>query len=233
MSVSQLSASAQNYLKVIWALQEWTGEEASPSQIAARAGVRLSTVSDAVRKLAEQGLVEHAPYGAITLTDAGRLHALAMVRRHRLIESFLVQVLGYTWDQVHDEAETLEHAVSDFMVDRIDHHLGHPTRDPHGDPIPTPDGQIELPDAVVLSTVEPGARVRVERISDDDPALLQHFAERGLGVGSELEIRAGAPYSEALEVVLPDGAAPLTLGRSATDAVWVTAARTSAPAAPR
>ncbi|QOR70713.1 metal-dependent transcriptional regulator [Ruania alkalisoli] len=222
MSVSQLSASAQNYLKVIWALQEWTGDEATPSQIALRAGVRLSTVSDAVRKLTDQGLVEHAPYGAITLTDAGRTHALAMVRRHRLIESFLVQVLGYTWDQVHDEAETLEHAVSDFMVERIDDHLGHPTRDPHGDPIPTADGQIDVPDAVVLSTVQPGSRVRVERISDDDPALLQHFAEQGLGVGAELEVRAGAPYSEAIEVVLPDGAPSLSLGRSATDAVWVT-----------
>ncbi|UFU06479.1 metal-dependent transcriptional regulator [Ruania halotolerans] len=225
MSVSQLSASAQNYLKAIWALQEWSDEPTTPSSIAARAGVKLSTVSDAVRKLTDQGLLEHAPYGAITLTAQGRTHALAMVRRHRLIESFLVQVLGYTWDQVHDEAETLEHAVSDFMVERIDAHLGHPARDPHGDPIPTADGTIEMPDAVALSSVEPGARVQVERISDDDPALLQFFAEHTVGVGSVLELRPGPPYSDSIDVLLPDGERAVPLGRSATDAVWVTPAR--------
>ncbi|SEE74875.1 metal-dependent transcriptional regulator [Ruania alba] len=222
MSVSQLSASAQNYLKAIWALQEWSDEPTTPSRIAARAGVKLSTVSDAVRKLTDQGLLEHAPYGAITLTAQGRTHALAMVRRHRLIETFLVQVLGYTWDQVHDEAETLEHAVSDFMVERLDAHLGHPTRDPHGDPIPTADGTIDMPDAVMLSGVEPGAQVQVERISDADPALLQFFAEHEVRVGSVLDVRPGAPYSDSMEVGLPDGEASVPLGRSATDAVWVT-----------
>src|SRR5690606_20624954 len=161
---SQLSASSQNYLKAIWGLQEWSDDPITPTAVAAKVGVRLSTASDAIRKLGEQGLVQHTPYGAVTLSEQGRTHALAMVRRHRLIETFLVQVLGYRWDQVHDEADALEHAVSDLMVDRIDEHLDHPTRDPHGDPIPQPDGTVARPDAVQLSAVEPGRAVRAERI---------------------------------------------------------------------
>lgn len=219
MSVSELSTSSQNYLKAIWSLQEWSEEPITPTAVAAKVGVRLSTASDAIRKLGEQGLVEHTRYGAVTLSQEGHTHALAMVRRHRLIETFLVQVLGYSWDQVHDEAETLEHAVSDFMVDRIDSHLEHPTRDPHGDPIPQPDGTVTRPDAVPLSGVEEGTVV-AERISDHDPDLLRFFADQGIGVGAVLEVRAGAPYSGSIEVTV-DGGAPVALGQPATDAVWV------------
>jgi DtxR family Mn-dependent transcriptional regulator len=143
-----------------------------------------------------------------------------MVRRHRLIETFLVEVLGYRWDQVHDEAENLEHAVSDFMVDRVDAYLGHPTRDPHGDPIPGPDGHVARPEAVLLSEVAPRTRVRVERISDADPELLQFFAQRGIGIGTVFEVQAGAPYSDAI-TARTDGGDSVALGRSATDAVWV------------
>src|SRR5699024_10566451 len=110
MSVEHLTSSSQNYVKIIWGIQEWSDDPVTPSMIAARAGGAMSSVSDAVRKLAEQGLVTHTPYGAITLTEAGRDAGIAMVRRHRLLETFLVQTLGYTWDEVHDEAEVLEHA---------------------------------------------------------------------------------------------------------------------------
>jgi DtxR family Mn-dependent transcriptional regulator len=106
MSGLPLSTSSQDYLKVIWKLGEWSDVPVTPSAIAVKTGVKLSTASDAVRKLTEQGLLEHAPYGAVSLTPEGRAHALAMVRRHRLIETFLVQVLGYRWDHVHAEAET-------------------------------------------------------------------------------------------------------------------------------
>lgn len=221
MSVSDLSASSQNYLKAIWSLREWSDEPVTPSVLAARVGVRVSTASDAIRKLTEQGLLEHAPYGSVSLTDAGRSHAVAMVRRHRLIESFLVQTLGYRWDQVHEEAETLEHAVSDFMVERIDEHLGRPDRDPHGDPIPCADGSVTKPDAVLLSDITPGAVVLIERISDDDSALLQFFAENGIGVGTRLTTAAGAPYSGALDVTIAGTGTPLPLGKAATDAIWV------------
>lgn len=221
VSVSDLSASSQNYLKVVWVLQEWSDEPVTASALAARAGVRLSTASDAIRKLSEQGLLLHSPYGAVELSADGRALAVEMVRRHRLIETFLVEVLGYGWEQVHDEAETLEHAVSDFMVERMDAYLGRPRRDPHGDPIPGPDGSVELPDAVVLSALEPGAAGTVERISDADPGLLQFFADRGLGVGTRVELRAGAPYSDSVEVRVEGRDEPVALGRPATEMVWV------------
>lgn len=221
MSVSNLSASSQNYLKAIWSLGEWSDTPVTASALAARVGVKLSTASDAVRKLASQGFIEHAPYGSVSLTPQGQAFAVAMVRRHRLIESFLVEVLGYRWDQVHDEAETLEHAVSDFMVQRMDEFLDHPERDPHGDPIPRADGTVNRPDAVLLTELASEQRARVERISDGDPELLQYFAEHGIGYGTILQSRPGTPYSDSVTIVVEDSAAPLSLGKPATDAVWV------------
>lgn len=219
--LSELSESAQNYLKVIWGLKEWSDAPVTASMIAARAGVKLSTASGAVGKLADQDLVAHAPYSAVTLTDQGRQYALAMVRRHRLIETFLVEVLGYRWDQVHDEAEHLEHAVSDFLVERLDAHLGRPTRDPHGDPIPDADGSVPVPTAQLLAGVEPGRQVVVERISDADPELLRYFSEQGIVVGTRLDVSAGPPFSEALHVRTESGAAPVSLGAAAAASVWV------------
>jgi DtxR family Mn-dependent transcriptional regulator len=233
VSVSALSTSTQNYLKALWSLQEWSSAPVTSTMVATSVGVRNSTASDAMKKLAEQGLVEHEPYGAIVLTDEGRSHALAMVRRHRLLETFLVSTLGYRWDQVHDEAEHLEHAVSDFLVDRIDETLGHPERDPHGDPIPRADGSIVIPSAATLASLPAGARARVERISDEDPRLLQFLADRGLGHGTLVELADGAPFSGALEVrILAQADGPdesgradggsFPLGAEAAAAVWAT-----------
>lgn len=222
MSVSELSLSTQNYLKAIWTLGEWSDAPVTPSLIAERTGLKLSSVSDAMRKLSAQGLVEHAPYGAVTLTEEGHGYAVAMVRRHRLIESFLVEVLGYAWDEVHDEAETLEHAVSDFMVARIDSVLGFPTSDPHGDPIPAADGTVARPEAVQLTQVPYGEPMTVVRISDADPALLQFFRESGIGIGTRLVTGAGAPFSESVDVRIPGEDRGVALGRSATDALYVT-----------
>lgn len=221
MSVSTLSESTQNYLKAVWSLGEWSDVPVTASMVAARTGVALSTASDAIRRLSTQGLLEHARYSAVSLTPQGRSHAVTMVRRHRLIESFLVEVLRYRWDQVHEEADMLEHAVSDFMIDRIDELLGYPERDPHGDPIPAADGTVKRPDAVLLTSVGAGARVRVERISDDDSELLQFFADHGIVYGTVLQTRAAAPYTDTLEVAVVEHEAVLPLGRSATDAVWV------------
>ncbi|PWI27953.1 metal-dependent transcriptional regulator [Pseudoglutamicibacter cumminsii] len=223
MSVSELSASTQDYLKAVWYLGEWSDAPVTPKLMSDRLGLRLSSVSDAVRKLTAQGLLDHVPYGEVTLTKTGRAHAIAMVRRHRLIETFLLETLGYRWDQVHDEAETLEHAVSDFMIERLDELLGRPTRDPHGDPIPTADGDITLPDAIPLTELEPGSKARVERISDDDPQLLQFLAENGIRFGTLLEAHPSAPYSETVEILVEGQTEPLMLGRAASDAVWVEA----------
>lgn len=221
MSVSALSESNQNYLKAVWSLGEWSEQPVTAKTLAARVGVKLSTASDAIRKLTDLGFFEHAPYGAVTLTEAGRALALAMVRRHRLLETFLVEQLGYRWDEVHEEAETLEHAVSDLMIERIDALLGRPERDPHGDPIPSADGTVARPNAVLLTTLGAGERASVERISDSDSQLLQFFADHGIGYGTLLEGRPAAPYSDAVEVSLEASGATLSLGRSATDAVWV------------
>ena len=147
-----------------------------------------------------------------------------MVRRHRLIEAFLVSVLGYSWDQVHDEAEHLEHAVSDFMIDRIDEFLEFPTRDPHGDPIPSADGKVHIPNATQLTALGAGHRVLVERISDSDPALLQFFQEHGFVVGVTLEIGEGAAFSDSLDVRVAGAASSVALGSSATDALYVSIA---------
>src|SRR3989337_1297624 len=136
----ELSTLAETYLKVIWNAGEWIEEPVTVGALAARLGFTPSTVSEAIRKLDRLGLVSHARYGAIELTKEGRLAALAMVRKHRLLETFLVTELGYTWDEVHDEAEILEHACSDRFIDRLANKLGDPTRDPHGDPIPRSDG---------------------------------------------------------------------------------------------
>lgn len=210
MSVSDLSTRTQQYLKVIWGLQEWSDARVTTTSLAERIGVRLPTVSDALRKLSDEGLVDHVRYGAVDLTDRGRLLALEMVRRHRLIETYLAEHLGYDWDQVHAEAETLEHAVSDMFVERIDALLGHPTRDPHGDPIPATDGSIDTPVVVGLAAVPPGKAIRVEQVSDADPEMLRWFADRGIVVHAELEVVEGEPYSEAV-VVRIVGQSPTTI----------------------
>lgn len=221
MSVASLSASAQNYLKAVWSLSEWSDAPVTPSLIAEKTGLKLSSVSDAVKKLSEQGLLDHAPYGAVALTEEGRTHAVSMVRRHRLIESFLVSALGYGWDQVHDEAETLEHAVSDFMVDQIDAFLGFPTRDPHGDPIPAADGTLQRLEASPISPQDIGRTVVVERISDEDPALLQYFASQGIVVGARLAVVPGAPFSDSVIVTVEGWGVPIALGLTPMSRVFV------------
>ncbi len=164
--------------------------------------------------------MEHRPYGSIELTDDGRRHAIQMVRRHRLLETFLVEGLGYGWDEVHDEAEVLEHAVSDDFVARIDQHLGHPSRDPHGDPIPSADGEPHLPDATVLADAAADRPMRVRRISDEDPRLLRELAEHGIGLDATL-VREAASGSPGAVRVTVDGSAARPLTPAAASAVWV------------
>ncbi|CAL8978785.1 HTH-type transcriptional regulator MntR [Cellulomonas sp. T2.31MG-18] len=217
-SPQSLTAVSQDYLKVIWSAQEWSDAPVTTKALAARLGVGASTVSETVRRLADAGLVTHEPYGAVGLTPEGRAHALAMVRRHRLLETLLVAHLGYAWDEVHDEAEVLEHAVSDTFVERIAAHLGHPTRDPHGDPIPGPDGSMDVPAARTLWDVEPG-EWRVVRISDADPELLRYLAARGLGLDARVSVTR---HSVAGVVSARVGdQEQVDLGEVAASAIWV------------
>ena len=239
MSVSELTSSAQDYLKSVWSLEEWSDEPISSKTIADYMGVRVSSASDAVKKLAKQGLVDHAPYGAVTLTAQGRAHAVSMVRRHRLIETFLVEVMGYRWDEVHEEAEHLEHSVSDHFVAKLADLLGHPTTDPHGDPIPAADGTVAKLAVVRLTTLEQGQQAAVRRISDSSPELLQYLADNGVGLGTRIEVRPGPPFSDTVAVAVGEASAAadaadssppagdnvgeivLTLGKAASDEVWV------------
>ncbi|GAA4166855.1 metal-dependent transcriptional regulator [Gryllotalpicola daejeonensis] len=200
MPLSELSSTVQDYLKVIWSATEWAPGPVTVTWLAERMKVRKATASDAVRRLVEAGLLAHEPYGGIELTDLGREHALGMVRRHRLIETFLVDTLGYDWSEVHDEAENLEHAVSDTLVDRIDGLLGHPTRDPHGDPIPTSSGLPHLPDAVVLTDAPSGVPLTVERISDADPTMLRELGRRGIRPGATLTKPADLTAEESAAI---------------------------------
>ncbi|WP_431279514.1 metal-dependent transcriptional regulator [Leifsonia poae] len=222
MPVSELSTVAQDYLKVIWSATEWSEDPITVKQLAERMGVRAATVSDSIRRLVDQGMLAHEPYGGIELTDAGRRHAVMMVRRHRLIETFLVDELGYGWDEVHDEAEVLEHAVSDALIDRIDRRLGYPSRDPHGDPIPSADGTTHLPDAVPLVSAEPGTVLLVSRISDADPAVLRYLAERGIRPDTSLTMDEHREF--AGDVTVRVGDTEVVLGATAAAAVWVSAA---------
>ncbi|MEU0544198.1 metal-dependent transcriptional regulator [Nocardia sp. NPDC005978] len=217
-----LSSVAQDYLKVIWTAQEWSPQEkVSTKLLAERIGVSASTVSEAVRKLADQGLVEHARYGAITLTDDGRKAAIAMVRRHRLIETFLVHELGYGWDEVHDEAEVLEHAVSETLMARIDAKLGYPDRDPHGDPIPSVDGAVPTPPARQLSDFRDGEAGRVARISDSDPAMLRYFDSLGIALDTPIAVVERRDFAGTIAVRV-DQERTIDLGSIAAEAIWLT-----------
>ena len=223
MPVSDLSTTAQDYLKVIWTATEWSATPITVKQLAERMGVRAATVSDGIRRLAEQDLLVHEPYGSIELTEAGRTHAVAMVRRHRLLETFLVEVLGYGWDEVHDEAEVLEHAVSDTLVDRIDRRLGYPSRDPHGDPIPAPDGTPHRPDALPLVEAPTDIALVVTRISDADPAVLRYLADRGIRLDTVLTVAEQRAFAGDATVTLEGSATSVDLGATAASAVWVSA----------
>lgn len=218
---AELTPANEDYLKVVWSAQEWSEEPVTTSVLARRMGLAPSTVSEAVKKLTGQGLLAHARYSVIELTPAGRDVALVMVRRHRLLETYLCTELGYAWDEVHDEAEVLEHAVSDRFVDAIDARLGHPTRDPHGDPIPTRGGDVPTPTATQLTAAPRGVRLAVARISDADPHRLRYLAGLGLHLDAEIEVRERRDYAGTLLLEIADRGS-VDLGLPAAEAVWVT-----------
>lgn len=215
--------AVEDCLKAIYSVGEWDESARTVGDIAARLRASTSSVSEMVKRLTDDGLVEHERYGHVDLTEAGLARALQMVRRHRLIETYLVTALDYGWDEVHDEAEVLEHAISDLMLDRMDRRLGHPWRDPHGDAIPTAAGVLHLPDARPLGELDEGQAGFVARIDDDDPELLRWFAEHGVALDVRLTVSVVKPFGGATEVMLdgPDASAPLDLGVQAVAALWV------------
>lgn len=216
------SPAIEDYLKTVYAHTEWQPEPITPSGLAGALGVAPSSVTEMVKKMAAQGLVQHVPYGAIRLTDAGRARALAVVRRHRLIETWLVREMGYAWDEVHDEAEILEHALSDRLLEAIDERLGRPERDPHGDAIPAADGSLVSEPCVRLDAAPTGHVGRVIRISDRDPAVLRALDEAGVGPGSELRVSDGADGASVALTVNIAGTTRV-IPRDAAADIWISA----------
>ncbi|HHX47646.1 MAG TPA: metal-dependent transcriptional regulator, partial [Brevibacterium sp.] len=178
MRAGEVSEVSQDYLKAIWSAQEWGGDPMTATELANRFGTTKANVTEVLKRLDELGLITRVPYRPPVLTEEGKAIALSMVRRHRLIETFLVKSLGYGWDEVHDEAEILEHAASDRLIDRIDAFLGHPTSDPHGDPIPGADGAVDSHTPTLLAEAAAGSYA-VLRVSDADPQILGKLAEAG------------------------------------------------------
>lgn len=188
MDIDSITPVVQDYVKAIWSATEWGDPPITTKALAARFGTSPANVTDTMKRLAAQGLIDYQPYKSVRLTEAGTRLAVMMVRRHRLIETFLVVTLGYRWDEIHIEAERLEHAATELLINRIDALLGHPTADPHGDPIPTADGCPHIPEgAVRLIDAGPGRHL-VRRISDADPENLETAAALGITPGSIIDI---------------------------------------------
>jgi DtxR family transcriptional regulator, Mn-dependent transcriptional regulator len=188
-----LTRSVEDYLKAIYRLSP-EGRPASTSEIAHLLELSPPSVSGMVKRLSELGLLEHAPYKGVQLTAEGRRAALRMVRRHRLIEAYLVQFLGYSWDTVHEEAERLEHAVTDKLVERMAGALGHPSTDPHGDPIPEADGSIHEPACTPLSELEVGETIEIRRVDESQPERLRYLASLGLRPGVVVTLLDRQPF---------------------------------------
>ena len=188
-----ISASAQDYAKAVYALEAHEGRAVSTNDLAERLGVTPGSVSAMVRKLSDVGLVEHEPYHGVRLTAQGRRVALEVLRHHRLIELFLSEELGMSWDRVHAEAEVLEHVLSEDLEQLIAARLGDPTVDPHGDPIPTVEFGIDEPAARSLDELPLGASGRLVRVSDD-PEMLRYLAGLGIALGDRLEVVGRQPF---------------------------------------
>jgi DtxR family Mn-dependent transcriptional regulator len=208
----------ENYLKAIFEILEHE-ERASTSSIAARMGIAAPSVTAMVKKLAELRLVTHEPYQGVQLTPVGQMAAVEIVRHHRLIEKYLAEALGVPWDRVHDEAEKLEHVISEDLEDRIDGALGFPKVDPHGAPIPGRDGTVIRVSGRLLTEVGAGERVEVVEVDDHDPAVLRYLGERGLYPGTDLEVVVVEPFGGSITARV--NGQEFALGRDAAASVRV------------
>jgi DtxR family Mn-dependent transcriptional regulator len=197
-----LSRSSEDYLKTIYEL-EMTGRSAQTSAIAEALSVAAPSVSGMVKRLSDSGLLQHVPYRGVQLTARGRRTALRMVRRHRVLEAYLMSKLGYDWDSVHDEAERMEHAVSDELIERMAMALGNPRFDPHGAPIPSKDGEVPVEVLVSLTEVPIGMMAELRMVSDRDPERLRFLASLGLRPGVRFEVLARQPFRGPVTIRTP------------------------------
>jgi len=201
--IGRVSAPVEDYLKAIYDLAGRSGT-ASTNDVASRLGVAPASVTGMIRRLSSQGLLEYERYRGVRLSEEGRVVALRTIRRHRIIELYLTEMLGYAWDRVHDEAERLEHAASDELVERMALALGNPTSDPHGAPIPTADGEVDERRHRTLAELEIGIAARMVRVSDKNPGLLRYLAEIDLTPGATVRVLARAPFDGPLTLQVGD-----------------------------
>lgn len=209
MHALALTGPVEDYLKAIYELER-VGDPASTNDIAVRLAISPASVSGMVRRLADQGLITHEPYRGVRLTGSGRRAALRTLRRHRILECYLTVVLGYSWDGVHEEAERLEHAASEELIERMAAALGNPVQDPHGAPIPTRDGTVEEATLRSLAEVAPGERLRVRRVEDEEAERLRYLAELGIRPGALVRILDKAPFDGPITVWVDDTAGGAT-----------------------
>jgi DtxR family Mn-dependent transcriptional regulator len=217
------SSTVENYLKAIYAGEGRLdpGQRLVPmGQLAAALGVAPGTATTMVKALTESGLVEYEPYNGVRLSPAGQKLAALVLRRHRLIEQFLVQVMGMRWDEVHDEAEQLEHVMSDRLIERMDEMLGHPATDPHGDPIPGPEGEIAQRDFETLLTCPLNTPVTVMRVTDQDAGFLRFIERHSLKPGESIEVEARDEMADSVRLKGRDDGR-ITIGARAASKVLV------------
>ncbi|MDA0327454.1 MAG: metal-dependent transcriptional regulator [Gemmatimonadetes bacterium] len=205
MTSRALSRSVEDYLKAIYGLSNG-GDPASTSAIAEHLDIQPASVTGMIKRLAESGLLEHVPYKGVRLTEPGTREALRVLRRHRIIETYLCERLAFAWEDVHEEAERLEHAASDKLIDQMAQALGYPSHDPHGAPIPTSAGDIELTDVATLAEAPEGARLRVRAVRDQDAAHLKSMAAEGLVPGARILVRPPVGRDGAVGISLADNA---------------------------
>lgn len=194
------TAAVEDYAKAIYSLTGWGSETASTNDLAERLGVKAGSVSAMIKKLDEAGLVERVPYHGVRLTADGTRVAMKVLRRHRLLELFLAEVLDVPWDRVHDEAEVLEHAISEDLTDLISAKLGEPGFDPHGDPIPDRDLEITETETTALADLTPGETARFVRVSDSNPEMLAYLSQCGIAVGDDLALVERQPFDGPVTV---------------------------------
>jgi DtxR family Mn-dependent transcriptional regulator len=218
-----LSGPVEDYLKAIYDLAR--GEPATTNDIALRLDISPASVSGMMRRLADQGLITHEPYRGVRLTEDGRRAALRTLRRHRILECYLTEVLGYPWDRVHDEAERLEHAASEELIDRMATALGDPLHDPHGAPIPSREGVVEEASLRSLADVGAGERMRVRQVMDDDAERLRYLAELGIRPGALVRILDRAPFDGPITLWVDEagGGATRAIGPALASQVFVEA----------
>ncbi len=196
------TAAVEDYAKAIYSLTGWGPETASTNDLAERLGVKAGSVSAMIKKLDEAGLVERVPYHGVRLTAEGTRVALGVLRRHRLLELFLAEVLDVPWERVHDEAEVLEHALSEDLTELIAAKLGDPAFDPHGDPIPDRDLSVEETETEALASMAPGHRAQFVRVSDSNSEMLAYLSECGISVGDKLEVIERQPFEGPVSILI-------------------------------